>query len=124
MVTINYYKNAKDGDSLAATANAVLENYRSHKALVVKTGSVPRTSERPAEYVIVVMFTQSEFIEAVFAKFKLVGGTGAAAIYSHREYGQKIGDQMSAWLQQKGPGIEKALMAAPELPPPASAVTP
>lgn len=123
MVTINYYPQARDGDGLAATANSVLENYKSHKALVVKTSSVPRTSERPAEYLIVVMFPQPDFIEAVFAKFKLVGGTaGAAAIYSHREYGQKIGDTMSAWLQQKGPAIEKALMGAAELPPPASAV--
>ncbi len=123
MVTINYYPQAKDGDGLAATANSVLENYKSHKALVVKTSSVPRTPERPAEYLIVVMFPQPDFIEAVFAKFKLVGGTaGAAAIYSHREYGQKIGDTMSAWLQQKGPAIEKALMGAPELPPPATAV--
>ena len=123
MVTVNFYPDAKDGDGLAATANSVLENYKSHKALVVKTSSVPRTPERPAEYLIVVMFPQPDFIEAVFAKFKLVGGTtGAAAIYSHREYGQKIGDQMSAWLQQKGPAIERALLGEPALPPPATAL--
>ena len=121
MVTVNYYRNAKDGDALAATANSVLEIYKSHKALVVKTSSVPRTGDQPAEYLIVVMFPQPDFIEAVFAKFKLVGGTGAAAIYSHREYGQKIGDQMSAWLQQKGPAIERALLGAAELPPPLAA---
>ena len=117
MLTVNYYKNVKDGDALSATANSALENYKSHNALVVKTSSVPRTAERPAEYLIVVFFPQPDFIEAVFARFKLIGEIGAAAIYSHREYGQKIGDRMSAWLQQNGPAIEKALLSADGLPP-------
>ncbi|MBV9127862.1 MAG: hypothetical protein JO117_07225 [Verrucomicrobia bacterium] len=120
MVTINYYPSVKDGDGLAATANAVLGNYKAHQATVVRTDSVPRTPEKPAEYLIVVCFTRPDFSEAVFARFKLVGGTrGAAAIYSHREYGQKNGEQMRAWLQKNGPATEKALMNAEQLPPPA-----
>jgi hypothetical protein len=37
MVTILSYPKAKDGEALAATANAVLENYKANKASVVKT---------------------------------------------------------------------------------------
>jgi hypothetical protein len=52
MVTINLYPDARDGDVLAATANAVLENYKKHQAMVLKTDSVPRTPDRPAEHYI------------------------------------------------------------------------
>src|SRR2546421_3712918 len=44
MVTINYYPIVKDGEGLASTANAVLENYKAHRARVIKTNSVPRTA--------------------------------------------------------------------------------
>ena len=84
---------------------------------MLRTNSVPRTAQKPAEYLIVVLFVQPEYIEAVFSRFKLVGGTGTAAIYCHREYGKQIGDQMSAWLQKNGAVIEKALMAWERIPP-------
>ena len=41
MVTINLYPEARDGEALAMTANAVLGNYNSHQAIVLKTDSVP-----------------------------------------------------------------------------------
>ncbi|HEY0944510.1 MAG TPA: hypothetical protein VGD81_04555, partial [Opitutaceae bacterium] len=118
MVTLHSYQNAKDGEGLAATANAVLENYKRAQAKLVRTDSVPRTAEKPAEYLIVVLFPQPDFIEAVFARFKLEGGVGRSFIYSHREYGKKVGDQMSAWLQKNGPATEKALMSMEPLPVP------
>ncbi|HYE76103.1 MAG TPA: hypothetical protein VEF04_22350 [Blastocatellia bacterium] len=34
MITINLYRKVRDGEGLAATANAELENYKAHKALV------------------------------------------------------------------------------------------
>jgi hypothetical protein len=110
MVTINYYRKAKDGDALAANANAVLGTYKANKAVVVKTDSVPRTGNKPAEHLIVVVFGRPEFIEAAFARFKLHNGTGTSVIYSHRIYGKEVGNQMSAWLKQNGPATEKALM--------------
>jgi hypothetical protein len=116
MITINYYRRATDGDGLAAAANAVLEAYKSHRAVVVRTNSVPRTPQKPAEHLIVVLFPQPEFIEAVFARFKLEGGVGAAVIYSHRIYGNKVGEQMSAWLKANGPELEKTLMNLNKLP--------
>src|SRR5437016_543141 len=98
MITVNGYPDVSDGERLAATANAVLENYKTHQAKVLKTRSVPRTPERLAEHLIAVMFTRPSFIEVAFARFKLVDGKGCSFVYSHRIYGEKMGDQTSAWL--------------------------
>lgn len=110
MMTILFYPNAKDGEALAATANAVLETYKANKAVIVKTDSVPRTREKPAEHLIAVIFGRPEFIEAVFARFRMNKGVGSAVIHSHRIYGNKVGGQMNAWLKTNGPGIETQLM--------------
>ena len=120
MITINGYPNVNDGDSLAATANAVLENYKNAQARVLKTSSVPRTTDRPAEHLIAVVFARPNFIEAAFARFKLVDGKGFSFVYSHRIYGEKIGDEMSAWLKTNGEKVEKALMEWSSLPSPTS----
>ena len=111
MVTINIYPKAKDGKALAATANSVLTNYKANKGSILKTASVPKTATRPAEHLIVVVFGRPEFIEVAFARFKMQGGAGRALIYSHRVYGQKFGDAMSAWLKKNGPTTEKNLMS-------------
>lgn len=116
MVTVNGYPNVADGESLAATANAVLENYKSHQARVLKTSSAPRTADRPAEHLIAVVFGRPHFIEVAFARFKLMDGKGCSFVYSHRIYGEKIGDQTSAWLSANGPEIEKALMEWKSMP--------
>ena len=106
--------------ALAATANAVLENYKKHEAKVLKTNSVPRKGDRPAEHLIAVVFGRPDFIEVAFARFKLVDGKGFSFVYSHRIYGEKIGDQMSAWLGENGEAVEKALMKWSSFPSPDS----
>lgn len=116
MVTINLYRTAKDGDALAAMANAVLENYKANKGRVVKTDSVARTKDKPAEHLIVIAFGRPEFLEVAFARFMMYEGTGSAVIYSHRIYGKKAGDDISAWLAKSGPIIEKSLMAWDAMP--------
>ena len=120
MITMNAYPSAHDGDALAAKANAVLENYKSHNGRVLRTNSVPRTPDRPAEHLIAVVFGRPNFIEAAFARFKLVDGVGCSIVYSHRIYGEKVGDQMSAWLKDNGPKREKMLMSWTDIPSPAS----
>ncbi len=110
MITINHYTAATDGDRLAGMANAVLENYKKNRAIVLRTDSKPRAAGQPAEHLIVAVFSRPDFIEAVFARFQMVDGVGTSVVYSHREYGSKVGDQMSAWLRANGPAIEKALM--------------
>ena len=118
MVTIHLYRKAKDGDALAAMANAVLENYKANRGVVVKTDSVPRTANKPAEHLIVVVFARPEFIEAAFARFRMHNSVGSAVIYSHRIYGNKAGDEMSAWLKNEGPTIERTLMQWDAMPQP------
>ena len=120
MITINVYQSAHAGDALAAKANAVLENYKSHNGRVLRTDSVPRTPDRPAEHFIAVVFGRPNFIEVAFARFKLVNGVGCSIVYSHRIYGEKVGDQMSAWLNDNGPKTEKILMEWNNIPSPAS----
>jgi len=120
MMTINGYPNVKDGDGLAEAANAVLENYKKHQARVLKTRSVPRAADRPAEHLIAVVFTRPNFIEVAFARFKLVEGKGFSFVYSHRIYGEKIGDEMSAWLSANGQEVEDALMEWNSMPSPTS----
>jgi hypothetical protein len=120
MITINVYPSARDGDALAVKANAVLENYKSHGGRVLRTDSVPRTPNRPAEHFIAVVFGRPNFLESAFARFKLVDGVGCSIVYSHRIYGEKVGDQMSKWLNDNGPKMEKLLMDWSNSPSPAS----
>ncbi len=108
-MTILVYRNAKDGDALAAAANGVLENYKANKAVVVKTDSVPRTRDKPAEHLIVVTFGRPDFIEVAFARFRMHDGVGSAVVYSHRIYGN-AGQAMSLWLNKNGPPTERDLM--------------
>lgn len=111
MVTINFYPQVTDGEGLASVANQVLENYKTQKGIVLRTISVPRTIERPAEHLIAVVFGRPDFLEAAQARFKLIDGKGVSIIYSHRVYGKEAGPQMSAWLKDHGAAIEKVLMA-------------
>ena len=121
MVTIHYYRKAKDGEALAATANAVLENYKAAKGMVLRTDSVPKTKDKEAEHLVVVVFGRPEFLEVAFARFRMHDGVGTAVICSHRIYGKKIGNEMSKWLEKNGPDTEKALMKWDAMPkPPAS----
>jgi hypothetical protein len=116
MMTLIVYPKVTDGEGLAATANTVLGNYKAAKALVLKTDSAPRTESKPAEHLIVVLFGRPEFVEVAFARLRLQKGVGTAAVYSHRVYGKKAGETMSAWLKKSGASTEKALLAWDALP--------
>lgn len=120
MLTINGYPDVSDGDALAQRAGAVLENYKNHQARVLKTSSVPRTADRPAEHLIAVVFTRPNFSEVAFARFKLLEGKGCSLVYSHRIYGERTADEMSAWAAANGPEVEKTLMEWSSMPSPTS----
>jgi len=120
MITMNVYPSAHDGDALSAKANAVLENYKSHGGRMLRTNSVPRTPDQPAEHFIAVVFGRPNFIEVAFACFKLVDGVGCSIVYSHRIYGDRVGDQMSGWLNDNGAKMERTLMEWNNIPSPAS----
>lgn len=120
MITVNGYPDVSDGEGLAAKANAVLENYKNAQARVLKTRSIPRARERPAEHLIAVVFTRPSFVEVAFARFKLVDGEGFSVVYSHRIYGEKMGDEVNAWLKAHGEEVERALMEWSSMPSPTS----
>ena len=110
MMTLNGYPDVHDGEALATRANAVLENYKSNRGKILKTDSVPRTNDRPAEHVIVVRFVRSGFVEIAFARFKLGAKKGHSFVYSHRFYGDKADAQSNAWMAANGAEVEEALM--------------
>jgi hypothetical protein len=110
MITINGYPGVSEGEKLAEAANAVLGNYQSHDAKVLKTNSVPQTEERPAEHFISALFSRPDFAEAAFARFALVDGKGYSFVYSHRIYGAEAKKEMEAWTTANGNATEKALM--------------
>jgi hypothetical protein len=110
MMTLNGYPDVHDGDGLATTANAVLENYKNHQGKILKTDSLARTADRPAEHLIVVKFARSSFVEIAFARFKLGANKGHSLVYSHRFYGDKAGEEANAWMTANGAEVEKALM--------------
>jgi hypothetical protein len=116
MVTLLVYRNVRDGDGLASTANNVLETYKANRAVVVKTNSVPRTKDKPAEHLIVVIFGRPEFLEAAFSRFRMYNGVGSAVVFSHRIYGKAVGDKMQEWLAKNGPAIEATLMKWDSMP--------
>ncbi len=120
MVTLHLYPAVKDGNGLAKTANTVLTNYKASRGRVIRTASVPRTEEKAAEHLIVVVFGRPDFIEVAFARFRMFDGTGSAIIFSHRVYGNEVGQEMSAWLKANGPQPEKTLMKWDEMPKPAN----
>jgi hypothetical protein len=121
MITVNGYPDVKDGDGLAAAANAVLENYKNAQGKILRTDSVPRTSEHEAEHFIAAVFGRADFTEVAFARFRMVDGKGYSYVYSHRIYGKKSGDPVSKWLSNNGAEVEKALMEWTSMPSPAFA---
>jgi len=116
MVTLLVYRNVKDGEGLAATANRVLDTYKANKAVVVKTESVPRTQNKPAEHLIVVIFGRPEFIEVAFSRFRMYEGLGSAVVFSHRIYGKAVGNLMQQWLEKNGQTTEANLMKWDSMP--------
>jgi len=116
MVTIWTYPSVKDGETLAKTANTILEKYKAANGFVLRTASVPKNKDKPAEQFISVGFTRPEFREVFFARFKIHNGTGAAIIYSHRAYGQDAREKMRVWVALNGLTPEKNLMKWDEMP--------
>ena len=64
------------------------------------------------------VFPRPEFIEVAFARFRMHGGVGTAAIYSHRVYGKQAGNALQAWLEKNGQATETNLMKWEAMPAP------
>jgi hypothetical protein len=116
MVSIVVYRNATDANGLLNVATTVLETNKQNHGMVLSTNSTTATPTKPVEYYVGVVLGTSNLLESVFQRFVLIGGVGYAMIYSHRIYGQKVGDQMSPWIRENGPSIEKSLMSYDPIP--------
>jgi len=112
MVTINYYRKAKDAEAIATAANATLGTYKAAQGLVIRTDSVPRTKDKPAEHLMVVAFLRPKFVEVAFARFRMHGGIGTSVVYSHRIYGKEAENKkkIGVWIKKNGPMTETNLM--------------
>jgi hypothetical protein len=116
LASIVVYRNVKDANGLLTVAKSVLGTNKQNNGAVLATRSTPSTPTKPAEHYICVVLSDPNVMEAVFQRFVLIQGVGYAMVYSHRIYGQKVGDQTSAWLDQNGPSIEKSLMSFEPIP--------
>ncbi|WP_417763891.1 hypothetical protein [Shewanella sp.] len=115
MITINVLPQVTDGETLAVVANNILQHYQEN-GMLINTASVPRTETSPAEYLVVAVLGTEAFLEMAMARIRLDGDIGTAIVVSHRIYGQNVGDDMSAWLQQHGPALEQELMSWQDIP--------
>ena len=116
MVSMIVYRNATDASGLLNVAKTVLGTYKQNHGVVIGTRSTLSTPTKPAEYYMCVVLGNSNLMESVFQRFVLIQGLGYALFYSHRIYGQKVGDQMSAWGKENGPSTEKLLMSYDPIP--------
>jgi hypothetical protein len=116
MVTIQFYREAKDHAGLTKTAQAVLEKYQAAKAVIVKNEKVVEKPDAGAEQLIVARFAQLDFHETVFARFRVHDGAGMAVIYGHRIYGKEVENQMTEWFDQNKNRIEKSLLQWNDMP--------
>ena len=115
MVTINVHPTVRDSESLAKLANAVLARYQELGTLL-RTDSIPASESRPAEHLVVVVFSTDGLVEASFARFVLVDGTGYVVNVGRRSYGAEALDETQAWLRANGEATEAALMGWKTLP--------
>lgn len=110
MITLNVHAKATDGERMATVANQVLGNYQ-RRGKLLRTASVPRGPDRPAEHLIVAVLATPQSLEAAFARCLLHDGAGLVAVLSHRIHGAAVGPEMSQWLRDNGPAVEQAWMA-------------
>ena len=110
MITINIAEDVRDGEQLALLAKRVLSAYQ-RAGKVLRTDSKPRTTDRAAEHLVVVVLGTPKFLETVFARFVINDGTGTVILYARRVYGNSVGPEMSEWLLSNGLEVEQALMS-------------
>lgn len=117
MVTIDVHDSVSTGDQLADVANTTLGNYK-HFGKVLLTDSMPRTANHPAEHLVIAVLGTSTFLEATFARCRLVDGVGTVIVYSHRTYGEAARQEMNGWLKSNGDEVKNDLMAWSSMPRP------
>ncbi len=115
MLSVIVYPDVEDGDDLAEIANRVLGLYKGNGD-ILRTNSIRRTDEKPAEHFIAAVLAGNEFIESALARFVLVDGTGIGLVRSRRAYGDSA-EEVGVWIKENGPKTEETLMDWDGFPP-------
>lgn len=116
MITFHYYPKFRSVEKLASVANAVLTNYQNSGAVILRTNSVPRSPEKPAEHFIAAIFKQKNSIEFSEIRFLFVDGIGASMVASHKFYGKNREKEAIKWIKKHGTQIEIQLMNYNDIP--------
>jgi hypothetical protein len=111
MLTLWRYPGISEGEGLSAQANRTLGAYQNAKGRILRTNSLPRTPQKPAEHFIAALLGSPRFVEFAAARFLLVDGRGVGVIYSRRAYGNPAKPDLGAWVGQHGAAVEQRLMA-------------
>ena len=93
-----------------AVANSIVANYEK-SGKIVRTNSVPRTNDRPAEHFIAAILGAPGLMEAVMARLRITDGVGSVIVRSHRAYGSDSAEKIGTWFQENGPTQEQTLMS-------------
>ena len=106
MLTINSTR--VDPTRMPELASTIRANYEKAGATILRVDSADGPSGK-TEYFQAAVFTTAAFMEAAWTRVFLVEGRPLIATYAKRFYGADVGAQMSAWLKQDGPSLEKSL---------------
>ena len=111
MLTIWRYDAIRDGEALAAQANRTLGAYQSARGKILRTNSLPRTAQKPAEHFIAALLGGGQALEFAAARLLLADGRGVGLVYSRRSYGKPAKPDLGPWVAQNGASLEQRLMA-------------
>ena len=117
MMTVNYYPMVSSVKDLGIVADAVLSNYKNNGGIVLGFESIAATDNKPAEYIIGVVFGAPDAAEFAMVKFQLHDGVGASVAYAHREYGTDVGGVINDWMEANATRIQDKMTTFSDFPP-------
>ena len=111
MISLSYYPEIKEGNSLAAKAIDWWKHCRSTRAHILQMNFVPRIDQMPArDNAFYTTFTllekpYNDYDEFAYTALRIVGGIGATSTYSHREYrtGMISPERNFTWARKNDP---------------------
>lgn len=116
MLTVNFYDGIHDEQGLADIARQVLGNYEEAGGIIMGVETLDGSGERPAEFLMSVVFGAEDIAEIAYVKFRIDNGQGTSVAYAHREYGTKIGTKIDRWLSKNGKRVKQELVEFDQFP--------
>lgn len=116
MLTINHFADVSAPDELNLLAKDVLANYRANGGIILGVDTLQQKGNRPAQYIMAVVFGAHEVAEYALVRFQIQDGIGTSITYAHREYGEAVGERINSWMEANGPRIKKEITGLRDLP--------